>query len=215
MYTLHHCPGSCSTAPHILLEECGADYDTRLVVLSKGEQRTEAYRKINPHGKVPALAVGDRIITQNPAILQFIASQFPDAGLAPPDPLDLARCMEIAGWLSSAAHPAYGLARHPERPAGAACLDEAAVEAIRDNGRKLFWGCLEEIESRLSGSAWMMGHRYSYLDPYALVFFGWGVQLEMPMNELGNFTSFRDRMLARPAVHRVLEREQSPLLGAV
>ena len=79
MYTLYFSPGSCSMASHILLEECGAEYKTELVALAKGEQRTEEYRRINPEGKVPALAVDCKVITQNVAILPYIANQFPDA----------------------------------------------------------------------------------------------------------------------------------------
>ena len=77
MYTLYFSPGSCSMASHILLEECGADYETKLVALAKGEQRTEEYRKINPHSKVPALAVDGKIITQNAALLHLLPAGSP------------------------------------------------------------------------------------------------------------------------------------------
>ena len=73
MYILYFSPGACSTAAHVLLEECGAEYEIKQVALAKGEQRTEEYRKINAHGKVPALVVDGEVITQNAAILPFIA----------------------------------------------------------------------------------------------------------------------------------------------
>jgi len=212
MYTLYFSPGSCSMASHILLEECGAPYETKLVALAKGEQRTEEYRKINPHSKVPALAVDGTVITQNVAILPFIAGQFPEANLLPRDPIELAQCVAVAGWLASTAHPAFGLALHPERPAGSADVGEVTINAIRENGRKIFWGCLEEIDGRLSGKQWMMGDQYTFLDPYALVFYGWGNRIEMPMKDLKNYTAFKDRMMERPAVRMILEKEQSPLL---
>ena len=214
MHTLYYSPGACSTAAHILFEECGGAYETKLVALAKGEQRTEAYRKINPHGKVPALAVDGRVITQNVAILPYIAGQFPDAGLLPRDPFELARCMGLAGWLASTVHVAFSLILHPERPAGGAEIGEAALKAISDNARKTYWSCMEEIDGRLSGKQWMMGDQYTFLDPYALVFYGWGRRVEMPMADLGNFTAFKDRMMERPAVRTVLEKEQSPLLEA-
>lgn len=214
MYTLYYSPGACSMASHILLEECGGAYETKLVALAKGEQRTEEYRKINPHGKVPALAVDGKVITQNVAILPYIAGQFPDANLLPRDPAELAHCVAVAGWLASTAHIAFSLILHPERPAGGADMDEAALKAISETARKTYWACLEEIDARLSGKQWMMGDQYTFLDPYALVFYGWGRRVEMPMADLKNYTAFKDRMMARPAVRKVLEKEQSPLLKA-
>ena len=167
MYILYFSPGACSMAAHVLLEECGADYEAKRVALAKGEQRTEEYRKINPHGKVPALAVNGKVITQNAAILPYIAGQFPNAKFLPLDPVDFANCVELVGWLASTVHPAFGLALHPERPAGGADIGEAAIKTIGDTGRKNFWNCLEEIDARLSGNQWMMGDQYTFADPYA------------------------------------------------
>lgn len=212
MYILYYSPGSCSMASHILLEECGADYETKLVALAKGEQRTEEYKKINPHSKVPALAVNGKIITQNAAILPFIASQFPDADLTPRDPVAMAQCVATVGYLASTTHVAFSLVLHPERPAGGVDVGEAAQNAIGNTARNTYWSCMEEIDSRLAGEQWMMGDQYTFLDPYALVYYGWGNRIDMPMVELENYTAFKNRMMARPAVHTVLEKEQSPLL---
>ncbi len=214
MYTLYFSPGACSMASHVLLEECGAVYETKPVALAKGEQRTEEYRKINPHGKVPALAVDGKVITQNAAILPYIAGQFPDAGLLPADPVDRANGVAVVGWLASTVHPAFSLILHPERAAGGADIGEAALKAISDNARKTYWACMEEIDGRLSGNQWMMGDQYTFVDPYALVFYSWGKRLDLPMADLGNYTAFKDRMIERPAVRKVLEKEQSPLLEA-
>ena len=214
MYTIYFSPGACSMASHVLLEECGADYEPTLVALAKGEQRTDAYRKINPHGKVPVLAVDGKIITENVAILPFIARQFPDANLLPADPVEAAHCIETIGWFSSTAHVAFSLVLHPERPAGGAEIGEAAMKAISDTARNTYWACMQEIDGRLAGNQWMMGDQYTILDPYALVFYGWGNRVEMPMADLKNYTAFKDRMIARPAVRKVLDREQSPLLKA-
>ena len=212
MYILYFSPGACSTAAHVLLEECGAEYEVKQVALAKGEQRTEEYRKINAHGKVPALAVDGKVITQNAAILPYIAGQFPEAKFSPSNPIDFANCLELVGWLASTVHPAFGLALHPERPAGGAEIGEAAIKIISDTGHKTFWKCLEEIDQRFSGDHWMMGEQYTFADPYVLVFYSWGVRLDLPVIKLKNYTSWKDRMLARPAVLRVLKKEESILL---
>jgi glutathione S-transferase len=64
----------------------------------------------------------------------------------------------------------------------------------------------------LAGKEWVLGSHYSVADPYTLVIFGWGKRHGMPLEELKNYTAFKDRMLRRPAVRKVLEREQSRLL---
>ncbi len=214
MYSLYFCPGTCSMAAHILLEECGAEYETIAVALGKGEQRGEEYRKINPHGKVPALMVDDKIITQNVAILTYITSQFPDAKLAPGNAGDYAHCLETTGWLTSAVHPAFGLALHPERPGGETSMGEAGEKAIEDGARATYWAAMQEIDNRLANREWMMGDQYTFLDGYTLVFYGWGKRINMPMEDLKNFSAFKGRMIARPAVRTVLEKEKSPLLDA-
>jgi len=89
MLTLFFSPGACSMASHIGIEETGAAYVEKPTLLAKGEQKTEAYLKINPRGKVPALSVDGRIITENTAILTYLARQFPQANLLPDGRIDL------------------------------------------------------------------------------------------------------------------------------
>ena len=188
MYSLYFCPGTCSMAAHILLEECGAEYETIAVALGKGEQRGEEYRKINPHGKVPALMVDDKIFTQNVAILTYITSQFPDAKLAPGNAGDYAHCLETTGWLTSAVHPAFGLALHPERPGGETSMGEAGEKAIEDGGRASYWAAMQEIDNRLANREWMMGDQFTLADiswiPVHFVLIGCGY----PFDEYPNIT---------------------------
>ena len=91
---------------------------------------------------------------------------------------------------------------------------EAAQATVKELGRKSFWANCEEINSLLEGKNWMMGKQYSVADPYALVFYGWGVRGELPMQKLAAYTAWKERMLKRPAVRKILENEQSVLLKA-
>ena len=77
MLTLYFCPGACSTASHVALEETRAPYVEKPIMLPKGEQKTPEYLKINPRGKVPALDVDGTILTENTAILTYLAKKFP------------------------------------------------------------------------------------------------------------------------------------------
>ena len=208
MLTLYYSPGACSMASHIGLEETGAHYEKKPTLLAKQEQKTEAYLKINPRGKVPALSVDGKVITENTAILAYLAKQFPKAALLPADPLEEARCIATMAWLSNVVHPSYQRYFRPERFAEG----DAAQATVKETGRKSFWANLQEIDSLLQGKRWMMGDQYTVADPYALVFYGWGVRGEFPMHELANYTAWKDRMLERPAVRRILESEQNVLL---
>ncbi len=210
MLTLYFAPGACSMASHIGLEESGATYQTKLISFADAEQRSEAYLKINPRGKVPALSVDGAILIENTAILSYLARRFPDARLLPADPIAEARCIATMAWFSNTVHPSFTHINRPERFAD----DPAAYATLKETGRKNFWANLEEIDAMLKGKDWMMGSQYTVCDPYTLVFYGWGLRINLPMKELGAYTAFKDRMLLRPAVRKILEREKSILLTA-
>ena len=78
---------------------------------------------------------------------------------------------------------------------------------IQEQGRKTFHGYLQQIDAMLAGRQWL-SDQYSVLDPYAFVFYAWGVRRELPMPQLKAYTAFKDRMLLRPAVRRVVEDEK-------
>ena len=208
MLTLYFCPGACSTASHVALEETGAPYAEKPIMLPKGEQKTADYLKINPRGKVPALEVDGKILTENTAILTYLATTFPAKKLMPADPFEQARCISTMAWFSNIVHPAYTHYMRPERFAP----DAAAQPGVKETGKKTFWTHLQEIDALLAGKDWMMGKDFSVADCYALVFYGWGMRAELPMKELVNFTAFKERMLQRPAVKKVLVSEDSVLV---
>ena len=89
----------------------------------------------------------------------------------------------------------------------------AAHATLKETGRKAFWTNLQEIDSLLRGKDWMMGAQHTVCDPYALIFYGWGMRINLPMEELAAYTSFKNRMLQRPAVRKILEREKHILVG--
>lgn len=208
MLTLYYSPGACSLASHITLEESGAPFEGKLTSTVKGEQKTPEYLAINPRGKVPALKADDDVITENVAILTYVAKTFPDAQLLPKDPLEEARCLSTMAWFSNTVHPGFTRVFRPERFTN----DPSTQEAVKASGREAFWASLQEIDGLLAGRTWLAGEAYTVCDPYALVFYGWGKRIDLPVETLANFTAWKDRMLARPAVRRVLEREKSILL---
>jgi glutathione S-transferase len=203
--TLYYAPGACSMAAHIVLEEGGEKYEPRRVDLAKGEQRTEAYLKINPQGRVPALGLDDgRTLAENTAILPYLGKRF---GLWPTDPLAEAQALSLVGFFAASVHPAHAHVSRPERYAA----DEGAFPTIREAGMKSFHNYLKQVDEKLSGRQWL-GEQYSVLDAYGFVFYTWGVRRELPMGEMKSYTAFKDRMLQRPAVQRVVADEKVKVL---
>jgi glutathione S-transferase len=201
MLTLYFSPGACSMAAHIVLEEGGEKYQSQQVRLADGEQRSEAYLKINPQGRVPALVLDDgEAIAENTAILPYLGKRF---GLWPTDPVAEARALSLIGFLATSVHPSVAHMWRPERYA----TDAAVYPQIQDMGRKTFDGYLEQIDRKLTGRQWF-SDRYSVVDPYLLVFYSWGLRRGFPMQDLKNFSAFKERMLQRPAVQQILAKEK-------
>ncbi len=205
MMTLYFSPGACSLASHIGLEETGAPYETKPILLAKGQQRTESYLKINPRGKVPALDVDGKILVENTAILTYLHRRFPDKKLLPADPSEEARCISTMCWFSSVVHPSYQRSHRPERFAEG----EAAQAAVREAGKKSFWAGLQEIDSMIKGNDWVMGKEFTAVDGYALVFYGWAARSGHPVKELTAYTAWQERMMNRPTVKKSVESEQA------
>lgn len=205
MLTLYYSPGACSLAAHIVLEESGEPYETVRVDFSRSEQRGEAYLKINPLGRVPALRLDDGTpVAENTAILPYLGKRF---GLWPSDPTAENRALSLIGFFAASVHPAHAHSRRPERYAA----DPAAFAAIQDMGRKTFVSYLHQIDAMLAGRDWFLDD-YSVIDPYALVFYSWGLRFhDQTMTDYKNYTALRDRLLARPAVRRVVESEAIPV----
>lgn len=201
MLKLFYAPGACSLAAHIVLEESGEKYDLQRIDLAKGEQKSEAYLKIHPQGRVPALQLeSGENITENTAILPYLGKRF---GLWPSDPVAEARALSLIGLFAASVHPAHAHISRPERYASDANL----FPNIQETGRKAFHGYLAQIDHLLQGRQWL-SDQYSVLDPYALTFYAWGVRRELPVADMTHYRAFRDRMLARPAVARVLADEK-------
>jgi glutathione S-transferase len=201
MLTLFYAPGACSMAAHIVLEESGEKYEAKKVDLAGGEQRTEAYLKIHPLGRVPALRLDDgKPLTENTAILPYLGKRF---DLWPKEATAEAEAMSLIGFFASSVHPAHAHVGRPERYTA----DQSAFPGIKDMGLKTFHGYLKQIDGMLAGREWF-SDAYSVLDPYGFVFYTWGARRELPMAELKNYTAHKDRMLKRAAVGRVAADEK-------
>ncbi|HYG53687.1 MAG TPA: glutathione S-transferase [Burkholderiales bacterium] len=200
MLTLFYAPGACSMAPHIVMEEGGEKYTPQKMDLSKGEQRAPEYMKIHPLGRVPALLLDDGSpLTENTAILPFLGKRF---GLWPKDPVKEARALSIIGFFAATVHPANGHIGRPERYTD----DKSAFPAIQAKAKQSYAEYMKQIDAMYADREWLLGE-YSVVDPYAFIFYFWHHRRGEPAQELKHYTAFKDRMVKRPAVQRVIADE--------
>ncbi len=206
MLTLYYAPGSCARASHIALREAGAGFELRLVDFASNEQRGDAYRKVNPKGRVPALVTDRGILTETPAILTFIAQSHPEAGLAPlDDPFEFARVQAFLAYLCATVHVAHAHIRRGERWAD----DPAAIAEMKRKAPEVVAGCFQLIEDELFAGPWATGDDYSIADPYLFTITRW-----LPVHRLdsASYPKIQDherRMLERTAVQDAIATEEA------
>ena len=200
---LFYSPGACSLVTHIALEEAGADFEAVRVMLAEGRHLTDEFRAINPHERVPALATDGGVITENIAILNYIADLFSAPGSVPRgDPLAAATCNALLGWFSSTVHIAFAQVWRASRFTD----DESVHAAIQAGGKAALRRQFDEIEGKC-GEGWVAGGGFTAADSYLLTFFRWGNRIEVEMDRYPRWAALCRRILDRPAVGRVLVRE--------
>lgn len=171
MLKLYYAKGACSLASHIALEEAGASYDLERLDLKAGDQRGAEFLKINPKGRVPALRTNEGVLTENPAILVYIAQSFPKAKLAPlDDSFAFGALQAFNVFLASSVHVAFAHNTRPQRYADG----EAAAQAMKAKAPAALADYFSVIEQQLAdGRPFIMGDGYTVADPYLFVFERW------------------------------------------
>lgn len=198
---LHYSPGACSLADHIALEWIGQPYEA--VRHSREDRTSPAFRKLNPAGAVPVLEEDGWALTQNAAILNYLADRFPESGLGG-DGTPRSRA-EVNRWLAfvnSDVHPAF----KPLFGATSYLKDEAAIEKSKDVARKSLRGLFERADAQLAGRDWLTGSR-SIADPYLYVVTRWAKAQGVDLSGLDNLAGFVDRIESDAAVRKVLGEE--------
>ena len=207
MLTLYYAPDTCALASHIALEHAGADYRLVRIDFASKQQRSAEYLRVNPKGRVPALVTERGVLTETPAILQFIAQRYPAAGLAPlDDPFELARMNAFHSYLCSTLHVA-----HAHRMRGYRWSDDpAAIVAMQKKVPQSVGECFELIETEFFVGPWVMGdalRRQRHVPVHAGAMDGgrWRRPARFP-----KVAAHRDRVRADPVVSRVIAAESAP-----
>jgi glutathione S-transferase len=205
--TLLFAPGTCARVSLTALEETGAPFETQLVAFMAGEHRAPDFLAVNPAGKVPVLLTEDGPITQTCAILWYLAARHPGAGLLPDarTPMEQAKLLAWLGHFAADLHPLvtrivvpFLLVPSPE-----------AQREVRESAATAMAFQLGALESRLTGTVWLLGDAWSVLDSYL----GWiwfritGVGFDR--SAFPAIAAHYARLSDRPAVQRCLAREKA------
>jgi glutathione S-transferase len=200
---LFYSPGACSFVSHVALEESGAPFETVRVMLADGEHLRPEYRSVNPHARVPALVTDDGTVTENVAILNYVADRFGAEGSVPRgDPYAAARCNQLLGWFASSVHIAFAQIFRPER----FTEDPAAQEAVKAGGGKALGRYFAEMDA-LAGGGWAAADRFTAADTYLFVFRRWALRIGADISAHHRWAEHAVRVADRPAVQQAIARE--------
>jgi glutathione S-transferase len=192
--------GACSLASHIALEEAGAEYKVTRLDFAKNEQKSVEYLKVNPKARVPALVTDKGTITENPAILLYVAQTHPMAKLPPlDDPFALGQIQALNNYLCSTVHPA-----HAHKMRGYRWSDDAAViEAMKIKVPQNMTDCFAVIENDCFKGPWVLGESFSIADIYLYTIATWLEGDGADTSQLPLVIGHRSRMEQREAVKKV------------
>jgi glutathione S-transferase len=200
MITLYYASGTAALAPHIVLEELGTAYTANKVNFADNDQRSAAYLAVNPKGRVPALETDQGVLTETPAILTYLAQSHPDANLIPADPFGFGRAQEVMSYLASTVHVA-----HAHKMRGARWSDDpASYDSMRAKVAQNMTDCMTLIEDSYMQGPWVMGDRYSVVDPYLFTITRWLKGDGVNIADFPGLAAHAEAMKQRAAVQRVV-----------
>ncbi|WP_343636518.1 glutathione S-transferase family protein [Roseateles sp.] len=214
MIELFYYPSNASFAPHVVLHELGVPFQLRLVDRDKDEHKSPEFLKINPNGLLPALRdtrQGELVLFETAAILLHLADTHPDAGLMPAlGSAERAQAYKWLMWLTNTLQPTIISYYYPDRfvaPGNTAGSAEVKQQAQVRAAAQLD---LLAAEFERHGGPFLLGERFSVLDPFAFMLCRWTRNFSDPARSRPALAAFLARMAERPALLRAIETEQLP-----
>ncbi|HVJ34587.1 MAG TPA: glutathione S-transferase family protein [Terriglobia bacterium] len=202
MLKFYYAKNTCALASRIALEEAGLAYELVMLDFASNQQRSPDYLKVNPKGRVPALATEHGVITETPAILAFIAQSAPAAKLAPlNDAFAFAEIQAFTNYLCSTVHVAHAHNRRGTRWAN----EPASIEDMKRKVPETMAACFDIIEHGMYKGPWVMGESYTIADPYLFTIATWLEGDGVDTSRFPKVIDHRRRMAERPAVKRALQ----------
>jgi len=189
----------CSLSPHIVLREMGLTFELEKVDLqSKKTESGSDFRSVNPNGYVPLLALDDgQVLTEGPAIVQYLADRAPEARLAPEaGTMERYRLVEWLNFISTELHKAFAPLFNPKTP-------EEWKAIVND----LIAARLAYVEKKLDGQAYLMGDNFTVADAYLFTVLSWGKWVGVDIGRWPTLQSYTNRISSRPTVQAALRAE--------
>lgn len=197
---LFYATGACSLSPHIVLREAGAKFDVERVDLATHRTANGVdFNTINPKGYVPVLQLDSgELLTEGPAIVQYIADQNPQAKLAPPNgTFERARLQEMLNFISTEVHKQFTPLFNP---GASAEVKSAALDKIQSR--------FKFLEKHFSdGRAYLLGDNFSVADAYLFTIVNWTFFVKISLAEFPRLAAFHQRVAGREKVKETLRAE--------
>ena len=196
---LYYAPGACSLSPHIVAREAGIKFDLQKVnTKDKSMEGGGDFWQVNPRGYVPVLELdnGERL-TEGPAIVQYLADQKPDSGLAPkPGSLERYRLQEWLNFLTSEVHKQFSPLFKPNTP------EDYKPIAKQNIATRFDW-----LDKQLAGKDYLLGKQFTVADAYLFVLTNWTKPTQIDLAKWPNLAAYNKRVAARPKVREAMEAE--------
>jgi len=196
---LYYAAGACSLSPHIVAQEAGIALELEKVDTKAKRTASGAdYWAINPKGYVPALVLDNgELLTEGPAIVQYLADQKPESGLAPANGTAARyRLQEMLGYINSELHKTYTPLFKPETP-----------DAVREERKEYLRKRYALIEQHLAKHDWLVDDRFSVADAYLFTVTNWSRHVALDLSEFPALLAFQKRVGERPKVQAAMEAE--------
>jgi len=196
---LYYAPGACSLSPHIVSRELGIPLELKKVnTKDKTIEGGGDYWQVNPRGYVPALVLDNgETLTEGPAIVQYLADQKPDTGLAPKNgTIERYRLQEWLNFLTSEVHKQFSPLFKPNTPED---YKKIAKETL---ATRFDW-----LDKQLEGKDYLMGKQFTVADAYLFVLLNWTRPTQIDLSKWPNLGAYHKRVAARPKVKEALQAE--------
>ncbi len=196
---LYYAPGACSLSPHIVAHEAGIELElARVDTKTKTVAKEGDFWAINPKGYVPALELDNgEILTEGPAIVQYLADRKPEPGLAPANGTAARyRLQEMLSYITSEIHKTYSPLFNPK------VSDEVRAERTEYLKKRYAF-----LDRHLAGHDYLVGDRFTAADAYLFVVTNWAKSAKVDLSEFANLQAFQKRIASRPAVQAAMKAE--------
>ena len=196
---LFYKPGACSLSPHIVLEESGLPYESESVDLKTKVTASGAdFYAINPKGYVPALLLDSgELLTEGPAIVQYLADQVPAKRLAPANgTLERYRLQSWLTFIGTELHKSFSPFFNP------AAGDDWKAIARANLERRLAY-----TDAQLAGKSYLLGEDFTVADAYLFTVLSWAKFIKLDLAQWPNLSAYQARVAARPKVQAALKAE--------